>query len=63
MLVLACAVALAYLGLAYLLARIYLRIEEPAPVRLLRALHTGSVNDYTAFAAAGTVALIAILLA
>jgi multicomponent Na+:H+ antiporter subunit D len=48
--------------LAYLLARIYLRVAEPRPVRLLRALHTGSVNDYTAFATAGTIALIAVLL-
>src|SRR5258707_13063 len=36
------------LGLA--LARTYMRIEEPAPMTLLRRLQTGSVNDYAAFA-------------
>ncbi len=47
--------------LAVLLTRIYLRVKEPAPIRLLRAAHTGSVNDYTGFAVVGTVALIAAL--
>jgi multicomponent Na+:H+ antiporter subunit D len=39
----------------------YLRAREPAPVRLLRAAHTGSVNDYAAYAVAGTLAVIAVL--
>jgi multicomponent Na+:H+ antiporter subunit D len=47
--------------LAVLLARVYLRIKEPIPIRLLRAAHTGSVNDYTGFAVVGAVALIAAL--
>ncbi|HEU0316124.1 MAG TPA: hypothetical protein VFR49_02275, partial [Solirubrobacteraceae bacterium] len=42
------------LGLA--LARVYLRVPEPAPIRLLRALHTGSVNDYAGYAVIGVVA-------
>jgi multicomponent Na+:H+ antiporter subunit D len=54
-LVVACAVAGAALGWAYLRAR------EPAPVRLLRAVHTGSVNDYAAYAVAGTLTVIAVL--
>jgi hypothetical protein len=32
-----------------------------APVRLLRAAHTGSVNDYAAYAVAGMLAVIAVL--
>ena len=39
----------------------YLRAREPAPVRLLRAAHTGSVNDYAAYAVAGMLAVIAVL--
>jgi multicomponent Na+:H+ antiporter subunit D len=39
----------------------YMRITEPAPVRALRKAHTGSVNDYAAFAAAGTVIVVAVL--
>jgi multicomponent Na+:H+ antiporter subunit D len=39
----------------------YLRIREPWPVRLLRAAHTGSANDYAAYAVAGTLAVIAVL--
>src|SRR5215470_1306672 len=54
-LVLACAAAGAALGWAYLRAR------EPGPVRLLRAAHTGSVNDYAAYAVAGMLAVIAVL--
>jgi multicomponent Na+:H+ antiporter subunit D len=50
----------AVLGL--LLAVWYVRVPEPAPVRALRALHTGSVNDYAAFAVAGIVLVTAILL-
>ena len=43
------------------LARAYLRAREPRPVRLLRAAHTGSVNDYAAYAVAGMLAVIAVL--
>jgi hypothetical protein len=32
-------------------------------VRLLRSVHTGSVNDYAAMAAAGLVLVIAVLVA
>ncbi|MEA2300026.1 MAG: hypothetical protein QOE44_561 [Solirubrobacteraceae bacterium] len=44
-----------------LLAAGYLRIAEPRPIRLLRALHTGSVNDYAAFAAAGILCAVVVL--
>jgi multicomponent Na+:H+ antiporter subunit D len=40
---------------------VYLRIKEPLPVRLLRAAHNGSVNDYAAYAVAGLLAVIAVL--
>jgi hypothetical protein len=30
----------------------YLRTPEPAPVRVLRSVHNGSVNDCAAYAAA-----------
>lgn len=43
------------------LAWVYLRAREPAPVRLLRAAHTGSVNDYAAYAVAGMLAVITAL--
>lgn len=49
------------LGLA--LAAWYARVREPRPIRLLRAVHTGSVNDYAAFATAGLVAGILVVLA
>jgi multicomponent Na+:H+ antiporter subunit D len=39
----------------------YLRIAEPAPVRALRRAHTGSVNDYAAYAVAGLLAVIVAL--
>jgi len=39
----------------------YLRAREPAPVRVLRGVHTGSVNDYAAYAVAGLLAVIAAL--
>ena len=51
----ACAAAGAALAWAYLRAR------EPGAVRLLRAAHTGSVNDYAAYAVAGMLAVIAVL--
>jgi multicomponent Na+:H+ antiporter subunit D len=47
--------------LAAALAWGYLRIREPAPIRGLRALHTGSANDYAAYAIGGTIAVIAVL--
>jgi multicomponent Na+:H+ antiporter subunit D len=43
------------------LAWLYLRIREPLPVRLLRAAHTGSANDYAAYAVAGTLIVIVAL--
>jgi multicomponent Na+:H+ antiporter subunit D len=49
------------LGLAALLTFQYLRSREPLPVRALRAVHTGSVNDYAAFLAAGAIAVVAAL--
>lgn len=51
----------ATLGLGVLLTWWYLRSKEPVAVRALRAVHTGSVNDYAAFLAAGAVAVIAAL--
>ncbi len=44
-----------------LLAWRYVRMAEPAPVRSLRALHNGSVNDYTAYLVAGALAVAAVL--
>jgi multicomponent Na+:H+ antiporter subunit D len=52
-------VAVVSILVAALAARAYLRAKEPAPIRLLRAVHTGSVNDYAGFAVMGTIALIA----
>jgi multicomponent Na+:H+ antiporter subunit D len=46
-------------GLA--LAFWYMRSREPAPMRVLRGLHNGSANDYTAYAVAGTLILITVL--
>lgn len=51
--------ALVTLGLAVLGARVYLRRDEPALVRALRALQNGSANDYAGYAAAGTALLAA----
>jgi multicomponent Na+:H+ antiporter subunit D len=48
-------------GIGALLTAGYLRSKEPLPVRALRAAHTGSVNDYAAFLAAGAVVIIAAL--
>jgi multicomponent Na+:H+ antiporter subunit D len=39
----------------------YLRIAEPGPIRGLRAIHTGSANDYAAYAVVGILAVIAAL--
>jgi multicomponent Na+:H+ antiporter subunit D len=39
----------------------YLRMREPRVIRGLRAIHTGSANDYAAYAIAGTLAAVAVL--
>jgi multicomponent Na+:H+ antiporter subunit D len=51
----------ATLILGAVLAWGYLRVREPKVVTGLRALHTGSANDYAAYAIAGTLAVIAVL--
>jgi multicomponent Na+:H+ antiporter subunit D len=43
------------IGVGLLLAVVYLRIREPRAITALRRLHTGSVNDYAAFAVSGFV--------
>ncbi len=53
------AIVVVSLLVALVLARAYLRHAEPTPIRLLRAAHTGSVNDYAGYAVAGSIALIA----
>ena len=53
--------AVAGLAVAGALAWGYLRIREPAPVRVLRAAHNGSTNDYAAYAVTGTLAVIAVV--
>jgi multicomponent Na+:H+ antiporter subunit D len=50
----------ALLGVGMTIA--YVRAREPLPVRQLRALHTGSTNDYAAFATAGLLAVVVVLL-
>jgi multicomponent Na+:H+ antiporter subunit D len=45
------------------LAAVYVRVPEPRPIRVLRAVHTGSVNDYAGFAAAGLLTVLLVLLA
>ena len=52
----------ATVALGVLLARTYMRSSEPVPIRVLRSIHSGSVNDYAAFAVAGLVLVIAVLL-
>lgn len=52
---------IASLGVGVLLALAYLRIREPAPIRVLRGLHDGSVNAYATWVAAGIVLLAASL--
>ncbi len=37
------------------------RVDEPRPIRLLRGLHTGSVNDYAAFSVVGMLCAVAVL--
>lgn len=53
----------ATLALGLLTAWWWLRTPEPAPMRSLRALHTGSVNDYAAFSIAGLVGAMVFLAA
>jgi multicomponent Na+:H+ antiporter subunit D len=48
-------------AVAAVLAWGYLRIREPRVIRGLRAIHTGSANDYAAYAIAGTLAVVAVL--
>jgi multicomponent Na+:H+ antiporter subunit D len=50
-------------GLGAAIAVGYLRIREPRPIGWLRAVHTGSVNDYAAMAAAGLLVSAAVLVA
>ena len=38
-----------------------LRIHEPRVISGLRAIHTGSANDYPGYAIAGTLAVITVL--
>jgi multicomponent Na+:H+ antiporter subunit D len=54
------AAATVALGLG--LAHVYQRIEEPAPITVLRRLHTGSVNDYAAFTVIGALGALGALL-
>jgi multicomponent Na+:H+ antiporter subunit D len=54
--------AAATVAVAALCVSGYLRTKrDPQPIRGLRAAHTGSANDYTAFAVLGLVALVAAL--
>jgi multicomponent Na+:H+ antiporter subunit D len=48
-------------AVAAALGWVYLRIREPLVIRGLRALHTGSANDYAAYAVIGTLAMVAVL--
>jgi multicomponent Na+:H+ antiporter subunit D len=56
------ALAAAEIVAGVLLAAVYLRVREPRPVTWLRRLHTGSVNDYAVFAAAGIVLAAGVLM-
>lgn len=47
--------------IAAVLAWGYLRIRQPRVISGLRALHTGSANDYAAYAIVGTLVAIAVL--
>jgi multicomponent Na+:H+ antiporter subunit D len=55
------AIAAASVAVATALTWGYLRISEPGVIRGLRAIHTGSANDYAAYAVVGTLAVIAAL--
>jgi multicomponent Na+:H+ antiporter subunit D len=57
------ATALGTVAAGLLLAAWYVRrASEPKPVTWLRALHTGSVNDYTAYLAVGGIITVSALL-
>ncbi|MGH2851426.1 MAG: complex I subunit 5 family protein, partial [Solirubrobacteraceae bacterium] len=45
------------------LAAVYVHGREPAPIRLLRLAHNGSVNDYAAYAVVGVLCALAALAA
>ncbi|MGH3159080.1 MAG: hypothetical protein ACRDNF_21255, partial [Streptosporangiaceae bacterium] len=51
----------ASVAVAAALAWVYLRIREPLPIRLLRAAHNGSANDYAAYAVVGLLAVVAVM--
>jgi multicomponent Na+:H+ antiporter subunit D len=55
-------IAAGSLLLGLVLAALYLRIPEPAPITALRRLHTGSVNDYAAFTTIGIITCVAALM-
>jgi len=55
--------ALVELALGLLLCLAVVRYGEPAPIRPLRRLHTGSVNDYAMFATVGVLVCAVTLLA
>jgi multicomponent Na+:H+ antiporter subunit D len=44
-----------------LVARTYMRVDEPRAVGMLRAIHNGSVNDYAAYVVFGVVAAVVVL--
>ena len=56
------AVALLSVVFGALLAWYALRWKPPRPLELLRAVHNGSVNDYTGYAVAGIIAVVATFL-
>lgn len=54
-------IVLGTLGAGLLLAWWYVRRDaEPVPVRLLRRIHTGSVNDYVVYSVAGLIVTMAV---
>lgn len=54
--------ALGTTAVGLIVARLYIRHGEPKPVTWLRALHTGSVNDYASYMAAGGIVATAVVL-
>jgi multicomponent Na+:H+ antiporter subunit D len=55
-------IAVLSVALGTLLAWQAMRREVPRPLELLRAVHNGSVNDYTGYAVAGMIAVVATFL-
>ncbi|MBV9660890.1 MAG: hypothetical protein JO337_07010 [Acidimicrobiales bacterium] len=53
--------ALGTLAAGLALAAWYVRVPEPRPITWLRALHTGSVNDYASYLTAGGIVTVAVL--